>query len=248
MTKSCSTLLGVVAFASMMMMTVRTHASTALEASLADLVRRSEFVFRGVVLDKKVSRASDGSLWTGYKFDVVDAIIGKTNDKTFSLRCYGGLSAEGDGTSVDGIPDYDLGEEMIIFFDEDDGLCNVTAWSQGSLRILRSPSGEKMVLTEAGYPVAGIRDDGLLVSSRPEWVKPRGSSQMTIVPRAAGVRPKELPSALTKPKPADVGAFVEGLRSYGATKKAGVLKTTESSRSMVGSNRAFGMPSEGGKP
>lgn len=154
-------------------------ATVMIKQDLADLLEQSELVFRGELAAARVEHADDGMPWTLYTFANVETVVGDFDGDEFSLRCAGGI-ADGLATFISGTPQYELGDDVLVFYDENDQACQVTAWIQGSFRVVQNDAGEEVVMTEGGNPIVGMGADDFMLGERPDWWQRNKPSGVTM--------------------------------------------------------------------
>lgn len=155
-----------------------THATVLPRYALPDLLDHSELLFSGRIIKKNVDVDQTGLPWTQYVFTDLDIIAGNYSEKEIRVRCAGGDT----GTYVSvlvGTPEFEVGDEVVTFFDEDDGACQFTGWIQGALRIVRSRApgagNKRIVVDHRGNAIAGLTPGGFVKADRPNWLAQRRS-------------------------------------------------------------------------
>jgi len=135
-------------------------ASSVLQVSFEQLVRSSELVFEGRVVDKRADVDSRGMIKTHVTFEIVDVYKGSFSSRTIDLPYLGGTV--GDLTmQVSDLEPPDVGERGIYFVES---VANPTAhplygWDQGHFIIRQADR----VFSHGGKAVLGLQP----VAARP---------------------------------------------------------------------------------
>jgi hypothetical protein len=138
--------------------------------SLRELVQRSQKIVRGTISRADCEADARHRLWTLYTLQDASAAKGSlTARRVFHFRCLGG---ERDGYShrMPGVPELEVGDDVVIFYAPDNAACQVMGWMQGHFRTLPAPSGLRNVFNHQDLPVVGVSTDALLLGSRPAWL------------------------------------------------------------------------------
>jgi hypothetical protein len=159
--------------------------ATSLRAmSLRELVQRSQKIVRGTISRADCEVDARRRLWTLYTLQDASAAKGNlTARHVLRFRCLGG---EHDGHShrMPGVPELEVGDDVVIFYAPDNAACQVMGWMQGHFRSLASPSGLRNVFNHQDLPVVGVSTESLVLGSRPPWLH-RASPQARFVSSAA---------------------------------------------------------------
>jgi hypothetical protein len=147
------------------------QATTMRALTVTELVQRSQKIVQGTVAEIIVSDAPDGSIWTRYRIDKAKVAKGQlTSSGRFYFRCRGGQTDKG-SEQGSGIPTFNVGEEVVIFYAADNAECQVVGWVQGSFHVARSPEGRRVVLDKQGRLILGFTANGLVRGDRPTWAQ-----------------------------------------------------------------------------
>lgn len=155
-------------------------ATTVLRFSLEELVERSEVIVHGTCTDVRGRETPDGVV-TDVTLRVTTALKGAPGE-ALAFTTYGGATAAR-GTFIAGSPQFEKGEELIIFLDRPNrvGYRLAIGMSQGKYTIHEDATGRKLAtrnlaglvfvdprtgeVEEAG-PEQGVRLDDLLQTIR----------------------------------------------------------------------------------
>ena len=148
-------------------------ATTYAELTLDELTTRTETAFYGTVSEVRVEER-DGDPYTVVSFDVTRSLEGESGDTT-QLAFLGGDLPDGRSLVVTEMPQFELGEEVIVFAYNTPYYSPIVGFSQGLWRLseegFRDETGRVLSLNEAGEVTrdgAGAGTDALLeaLSSR----------------------------------------------------------------------------------
>lgn len=148
-------------------------ATTYAELTLDELTTRTETAFYGTVSEVRVEER-DGDPYTVVSFDVTRSLEGEPGDTT-QLAFLGGDLPDGRSLAVTEMPQFELGEEVIVFTYNTPYYSPIVGFSQGLWRLseegFRDETGRVLSLSEAGEVTrdgAGAGTDALLdaLSSR----------------------------------------------------------------------------------
>jgi hypothetical protein len=137
-------------------------ASSVLQVTFDELVRSSEFVFEGRVVNKRAEFDKRGSIKTYVTFEVMDVYKGAYSGRTLQLPFLGGTV--GDLTmKISDLEAPDIGETGIYFVES---MSNPPAhplygWDQGHF-LVRTNQADRTdhVLSHTGKPVSGCQAAG----------------------------------------------------------------------------------------
>jgi hypothetical protein len=124
---------------------VRLIGSSAPTLADEELVKRAELIFLGVVtrVDYRMStlRTSADAKWphTFVTFQTEKILKGKHTglSNLFTLRLTGGVDLNGRFLRLEGCPDFDIGERVVLFVRRNErAFCPVAGWGQGRFRIV----------------------------------------------------------------------------------------------------------------
>ena len=114
------------------------EATVLIETDLTYLTTKADLIFSGTV--SEIDSQWDGSrskIWTHVTFSVNEVIKGSLSDNEITIRLPGGtIAAESIGMKVDGVPEFAVGEEALIFYSNDPKrMCPIIGWYQGRFKI-----------------------------------------------------------------------------------------------------------------
>ena len=143
------------------------YATTYATLTLDELVTRAETAFYGSV-SEVTTEERDGDPYTLVTFDVTRGLTGELGE-TLELAFLGGDLSNGDSLVVTGMPEFELGDEVIVFAYDAPYYSPIVGFSQGLWRLseegFRDEAGRVLSLDEAGELVrdgAGAGTDALL--------------------------------------------------------------------------------------
>ncbi len=140
-------------------------AASVRQLSVSELLARSEFVFEGRVVGRRVVVAETGkAIHTYVSFEVTDHIKGAAETRTLELRFLGGRLGRR-ALVVSDMAAPGVGEEGIYFVERLSGeqVHPLAGWDQGRFPIQRDGlSGRRFVATGKGEPVFGLSLDPAL--------------------------------------------------------------------------------------
>jgi hypothetical protein len=143
-------------------------ATTLQKQSLRQLLVHADLVFTAEVIEIDVEADADGVPWTLYRFGSLQTVVGEHPGDTFALRCMGG-AIDGVATVVHGTPQYDVGDQVLAFYQGADEVCQITGWTQGSFRVV-DEGARRIVVSEQGHAVVGLSSDDFVLGGRlPHW-------------------------------------------------------------------------------
>jgi len=122
------------------------------QANLTQLTTKADLIFAGKVLaiDSQWD-SSHSKIWTHVTFLVNEVIKGSSTQKEVTLKLPGGaIDAENIRMKVDGVPEFKVGEEVLIFCSHDPKrICPIVGWYQGQFKIkFNQELGEKVIERE----------------------------------------------------------------------------------------------------
>lgn len=162
-------------------------ATVLLKMNLKDLSNEADVVFVGTVVALRNEVAPGGDkACTAVTFKVESILAGKAVGKELTLRFCGGELPNGVLMKAVGIPDFRVGEKVVLFAVHDPSLyCPLTGWLQGKLTI----SAHEEVGDSEGNLYGSVVND--------ELVRPRRSAERLLLRELiaylqTGGRPKPL--------------------------------------------------------
>src|SRR5262249_21258907 len=111
---------------------VPAFASSVLQVSFEDLVRTSELVFEGRVINKRAEVDKRGSIKTYVTFEILDVVKGTHSGRTLELPYLGG-TANGLTMEVSDMQQPDVGEHGVYFVESTSNppVHPLVGWDQG---------------------------------------------------------------------------------------------------------------------
>lgn len=199
----------------------RVSATTMIARSLKETVEISEAVMRGRITAKQNELAADGSPWTLYTLSVEEVLLGTVAEREFRFRCFGGTRGS-EGVVIIGIPQYQVGDHIVLFYDADDTRCGVANWFQSAFRVVNGPRGE-VLSTASGAAVAAFTADNVTLGEKVTVPRPNSTAELigarsanAVAPLAAGgvaAAPAAAPAVTDLPA-ADLATVMGELKSF----------------------------------
>ena len=145
-------------------------AGTAVTMGIAELVDASGLVFEGRVLAAQATEDERGCIQTEYEVLVERTFWGSAADAMF-VTLPGGVLPDGRGMLIAGLPLLSVGERTLLFLSEaaPSGLRMPVGLSQGQLRVLDGPGGER-ILSSALTQSCALTGTGQHVAAPPAEV------------------------------------------------------------------------------
>lgn len=110
------------------------HATTVRQLSFTDLINKAEVIVAGQVIDSKTYRTSDGKLiLTSYTVQVGETIKGKT-PAAVTVTTIGGKLGN-TALHVSGMPQFQTGENAVLFLERSGAYMTVVGLNQGKFRV-----------------------------------------------------------------------------------------------------------------
>jgi hypothetical protein len=110
------------------------YATTVRRLSFDDLVAKAQLIVAGQVTDSRTYRTSDGKLiLTSYTIQVGENIKGKT-PTTLTVTTVGGRIGNAI-LLVSGMPQFDTGENAVLFLEQSGAYTTVVGLNQGKFRV-----------------------------------------------------------------------------------------------------------------
>jgi hypothetical protein len=111
-----------------------TYATTVRRLSFDDLVAKAQLIVAGQVTDSRTYRTGDGKLiLTSYTIQVADNIKGKT-PATVTVTTVGGRIGNAI-LRVSGMPQFETGENTVLFLEQSGAYTTVVGLNQGKFRV-----------------------------------------------------------------------------------------------------------------
>lgn len=125
------------------------EATTLVRMDLDALARSAELIVRARCRATE-TRWESGSIWTFTEFQVLEIFKG-ASPQILRVRLPGGRTRNMQ-TRVDGVPQFSLGEETVLFVERTSaGDFGVTSWAQGTFRVIRDNSGEVRLTQDTSH-------------------------------------------------------------------------------------------------
>lgn len=141
------------------------RATTVLQIGMQELANTSTWIVRADVLGSSVIDKRDfgEGIFTDVHLAIRDTWKGANVPAFYTLRLIGGTGADGNTLKVPGIPEFEAGEQVVLFL-EATSLGHIpTGLGQGVWRVLTTPSGDEWVRQSTGSAHLMRRGaDGLL--------------------------------------------------------------------------------------
>lgn len=127
--------------------------TTVLRFSLDELAERADLIVHGTCADVRGRETPDGVV-TDVTLQVTRALKGSAPGETLKFTTYGGAT-ESRGTFIAGSPQFEKGEELVLFLDRPNrvGYRMAIGMSQGKYTVHEDASGRKV----ATRNLAGLR-------------------------------------------------------------------------------------------
>lgn len=142
-------------------------ATTLLPKKAAEMVDESRLIVLGTAVHQEVVLSEDGQFpFTFVTFRVEESLKGSAQDGEITLRFHGGTLPDGSTVTVEGAPQFSLGETYLLFI-RANGVHEfpIVGWRQGQLRMDRDPRSGKAVFVEGnGRLVAGLSGERFVLA------------------------------------------------------------------------------------
>jgi hypothetical protein len=125
----------------------------------------SEAVVYGDIVSAVSSRKSSGKILTRYEVEVTLMLAGEFDGSLLSFECLGGTTADGEGMAVSAVPTLVVGERVVLFFDQDDWQCPVSAGEQGVYIVNSSMDGTATMTDYFERAISGFSANGVVYAS-----------------------------------------------------------------------------------
>jgi len=130
-------------------MAANSDATVVKPLNLSQLTMQADLIFSGKVLATESRWDSTRSkIWTHVTFSVDEVIGGSFAEKEITLRLPGGaIEADNIRMRVDGVPEFRVGEEVLLFCSRDPKRMNpIIGWFQGRFKIrLDETLGQRVI-------------------------------------------------------------------------------------------------------
>jgi hypothetical protein len=137
------------------------QATTALEQQFPDLVHRAEVIVIGTVTSiSEHWDAVHNAPFTAVTFSNLTAIKGQIEDSALTLEFFGGHTPDGRILSIDGIPQFTIGEKNVIFSaGNGKDFCPLVGIWQGRLRVqFDRRQGVETITDNFSVPILGVKN------------------------------------------------------------------------------------------
>lgn len=144
-------------------------ATTVIERSFSDLVRRAEIIAVGTVIDVREEWDAQQQLpLTAVTFADLTTLKGSPRNGTLTLYFLGGPTPQGAYLSIPGMPRFAVGEKNVVFSAGNRrDFCPLVGLWQGRLRVTLDPQrGVETIRDNFHVPIVGIRDGKFLKQQR----------------------------------------------------------------------------------
>lgn len=140
-------------------------ATVVVGQDLADISRQADAVFVGKVatIESRWRDEAAKSIETVVTFTVVETIYGPRTDAV-TLR-FGGGEVGGLRQVIAGMPQFRVGEEVLLFVTDEPSISPIVGFHQGCFRV-EEYGGERVVLDAEGAPITGTTSRSLSVGRR----------------------------------------------------------------------------------
>ncbi|MCA9002217.1 MAG: hypothetical protein KDB61_09850 [Planctomycetes bacterium] len=124
------------------------QAGTAIRMDVEQLVDGADRIVQGRISGRRTVRDHLGRVVTDYEMDVERTFLGEPAE-TRTIRMPGGVTAEGRGMVLPGMPQIQVGEEVVLFLNGE-GMQLPTGLAQGKYRVLSTAHGSQQVMQSTG--------------------------------------------------------------------------------------------------
>ena len=162
-------LLALLAFCLMVPMASGT---TVLKVTTAQMTETSEWVVRGTVAGVEVAdgRSEGRAIFTDVDVIVTETYKGVAVPSRITLRLLGGTGADGITMKVPGMPQFVVGEDVVLFLEKTSAGHIPCGLGQGVFRVLETPAGDTWVRQSVGSAHMMERSaNGRLVPAHPTF-------------------------------------------------------------------------------
>jgi hypothetical protein len=161
-------------------------ATTLIRMDLDALANSAEFVVRARCRATE-SRWESDSIWTFAEFEVLESFKGAP-PRNLRVRLPGGRAGNMH-TRVDGVPEFSVGEETVLFVERTSaGDLGITSWAQGTFRIRRDTAGGSRLTQDTSHfavfdpQTRRFSPSGIRNMSLPEFRQKLGDVLSTLAP------------------------------------------------------------------
>ncbi len=129
------------------------QATTVMKVDTGQLANTSEWVVRATVTSvKNVDLRHEGrGLFTDIDLTFTEIYGGKKVPSRYTLRLIGGTGADGIVLKIPGMPQFHVGEDVVLFLEKTPTGHIPCGLGQGVFRVLHTPSGDLWVRQATGH-------------------------------------------------------------------------------------------------
>ncbi|MDF1836809.1 MAG: hypothetical protein P1V35_02975 [Planctomycetota bacterium] len=124
------------------------QAGTAIRMEVEGLVDNADRIVQGRISGRRTLRDQAGRVVTDYEMQVERTFLGQP-DVQRTIRIPGGVTADGRGLVLPGMPEIRVGEEVVLFLNGE-GMQMPTGMAQGKYRVLSDGQGTQRVMSRTG--------------------------------------------------------------------------------------------------
>ena len=124
------------------------QAGTAIRMDVEDLVDGADRIVQGRISGRRTLRDSVGRVVTDFDMQVERTFLGEPAS-TRTIRIPGGVTADGHGLVLPGMPSIQVGEEVVLFLNGE-GMQMPTGMAQGKYRVMNDGHGTSQVVRSTG--------------------------------------------------------------------------------------------------
>ncbi|MBM3248418.1 MAG: hypothetical protein FJZ10_03225 [Candidatus Omnitrophica bacterium] len=129
-----------------------------------EIVAGSSEIIRATVVNKTSGHAEDKRAYTHITFRTIESLKGDTKpQEEFTLTFLGGNLQDGKIYVIDGMPEFEVGDEVIVFLsDQQNPICPIKGWGQGLFKAKLGENGQKYLIDGYGKKVLDIKNGKLI--------------------------------------------------------------------------------------
>lgn len=124
------------------------QAGTAIRMDVEQLVDGADRIVQGRVSGRRTLRDRVGRVVTDYEMQVERTFLGEAQ-ATRTIRIPGGVTSDGRGLVLPGMPKIQVGEEVVLFLNGE-GMQMPTGMAQGKYRVMSDGHGSQQVMRSTG--------------------------------------------------------------------------------------------------
>ncbi|MFT5058422.1 MAG: hypothetical protein ACI89E_001195 [Planctomycetota bacterium] len=124
------------------------QAGTAIRMDVEELVDGADRIVQGRISGRRTLRDSAGRVVTDFEMQVERTFLGQPASVR-TIRIPGGVTADGRGLVLPGMPEIRVGEEVVLFLNGE-GMQMPTGMSQGKYRVMSDGHGTQQVMRSTG--------------------------------------------------------------------------------------------------